>query len=191
MRVLYLTLCVLFFDQATKLAVKGVHLPALGVSCDGMSYGQSIPLVGDWLKITFIENPNMAFGLNIGGKVLLAVFAMLASLGIVVYLWKHRTSPFLLRSALALVLAGALGNLIDRVLYGVLFGYASLFNGNVVDFMDVDLFTFQIGSSGFKFWPIFNVADAAVSIGVVMLLIATRTLKPAPASAATPDVPHP
>ncbi len=191
MRVLLMTFAVFLCDQVTKLAVRGIDLPGIGLHVEGMSYGQSIPLLGDWLKITFIENPNMAFGLDIGGKSLLAAFAIIASLGIVVYLYMHRNGPTLLRVALALVLAGALGNLVDRVFYGVLFDYASWFQGNVVDFMDLDLFTLNFGASAFKFWPIFNVADAAVSIGVVMLLLASRPVKhPASATTASPTSSH-
>lgn len=186
MRVLYVTLVVFVLDQVSKLAVRGIDLPSLGISFQGMSYGESIPLIGRWLNLTFIENPNMAFGLDIGGKPLLAAFAIIASIGIVVYLHRHRTGPLVLRMALALVLAGALGNLIDRVFYGVLFGYGPLFQGNVVDFMDLDLFTITLGGGSFKFWPIFNVADAAVSIGVVLLLLASRPVKePAPSSPAS------
>jgi signal peptidase II len=146
-------------------------LPALGIIVEGMQYGQSIPLLGDWLKITYIENPHMAFGLDITGKLFLVFFSFAATIGMVLFLYKHRSGPMLLRLSLALIIAGALGNLIDRAFYGVLYGQAPLFYGNVVDFMDLDLFTITFSGSSFKFWPIFNVADAAVSVGVVMLLI--------------------
>ena len=171
MRILFVTLAVLLGDQITKLVVKGISLPALGITITGMNYGESIPVIGDWLKITYIENPNMAFGLDIAGKLFLVLFSFLASIGILVYLYRHRHAALLLRLSLALILAGALGNLIDRTFYGVWYGQAPLFYGNVVDFMDLDLFTVHLFGSSFKFWPIFNVADAAVSVGVVMLLI--------------------
>jgi signal peptidase II len=171
MRILFLSLAILFADQLTKLVVKGISIPALGIVVEGMQYGHSIPLIGDWLKITYIENPNMAFGLDIGGKLFLVIFAFIASIGIVVYLYRHREGNFYLRLALALILAGAVGNLIDRTFYGVWYGQAPLFYGNVVDFVDFDLFTFSVAGSSFKFWPIFNVADASVSVGVVLLLI--------------------
>ena len=171
LNVLYITLGVLILDQVTKLLVKGVSLPALGVSVYGMNYGESIHLLGDWLKITYIENPNMAFGIELGGKLFLTVFAIIASIAIVVLLWRHREERLLFRLSLALVLAGAVGNLIDRSFYPLLYGTGGLFEGNVVDFINFDLFSINLGSSSFKLWPIFNVADAAVSIGVVMLLI--------------------
>ncbi len=171
MRILFLSLGILFADQLSKLIVKGISLPALGIVIDGMRYGESIPVVGDWLKITYIENPNMAFGLDLGGKLFLVIFSLLASIGIVYYLYRHRNAKLLLRLSLAMILAGALGNLVDRTFYGVLYDTAPMFYGNVVDFLDIDLFTVHLGGGGFKFWPIFNIADAAVSVGVVMLLI--------------------
>jgi signal peptidase II len=177
MRVLFVTLAVYILDQFTKFAVKGISIPGLGIHWEGMSYAQSIHLIGNWCKITFIENPNMAFGFEFGGKVLLSVFAILASIGIVVYLYRNKQAPVALRVALALILAGAIGNLTDRVFYGLLYGYAPLFYGNVVDFIDLDLFTVAIGSGGFKFWPVFNVADCAVSVGVVLYIL---RFKPSP-----------
>lgn len=171
MRMLFLTLGILIADQVTKLVVKGVSIPALGLTIEGMNYGESIPVLGDWLNITYIENPKMAFGLDIGGKMLLVSVAFIASIGIILYLWRHREGNPWLRAALALILAGALGNLIDRTFYGWLYGSAPIFYGNVVDFIDFDLFTVTIGGGSFKFWPIFNIADAAVSVGVVVLLV--------------------
>ena len=171
MRILFLTLGILIADQMTKLIVKGMSIPALGITIEGMNYGESIPVLGDWLNITYIENPHMAFGLDIGGKLLLVSVAFIASIGIVIYLWRHRDGNPWLRAALALILAGALGNLIDRTFYGWLYGSAPIFYGNVVDFIDLDLFTVTIGGGSFKFWPIFNIADAAVSVGVVVLLV--------------------
>lgn len=171
MRVLYLTLGVLIADQVTKLLVKGISIPFLGIALEGMSYGESIPVFGDWFKITYIENPNMAFGLQFGGKPLLVSIAFLASVGIVVYLWRHRDGKPWFRVALALILAGATGNLIDRSFYGFIDGSAPIFQGNVVDFINFDLFTIDVFGSSFKFWPIWNIADAAVSIGVILLLI--------------------
>ncbi|MFA6233660.1 MAG: signal peptidase II [Bacteroidota bacterium] len=171
MRILFLSLGILFADQLTKLIVKGIAVPALGIAIEGMTYGESIPIFGDWLKITYIENPNMAFGLNLGGKLFLVIFSLIASIGIVYYLYRHRNAGVMLRLSLALILAGALGNLIDRTFYGMIYDTAPLFYGNVVDFVDFDLFTISFSGSSFKFWPIFNIADAAVSVGVVILLI--------------------
>lgn len=171
MRVLFLTIGILILDQVSKLLVKGVQLPSLGINLRGMNYGESVLLIDDWLKLTYIENPNMAFGLEIGGKLFLSVFAIVASIALIFYLYRHREAPLRFRGALALILAGAVGNLIDRVFYGALFNSAGYFQGNVVDFVNLDLFVVNLGSSAFKFWPIFNVADVAVSVGVVLLLV--------------------
>lgn len=186
LRIFYVTAGLLILDQVTKLLVKGVNLPSLGISHYGMTYGESIQLIGDWLKITYIENPNMAFGIEVGGKLFLTIFAMLASVAIVYLLWKYRAERTAFRLSLALVLSGALGNLIDRTLYPVLYGTGGFFEGNVVDFINFDLFMINLGSSSFKFWPIFNVADAAVSIGVVLLLIVGFPHKAAEAEAPVP-----
>ena len=186
MRVLYLTLCLFLLDQVSKLAVKGFSVSWLGLSHDGMQYGSSVPVFGDWFKITFIENPNMAFGFQVGGKIFLALFAIAASAGMVWYLWKNRHERLVIRVGIALILAGALGNLADRSLYGVLYGYAGWFEGNVVDFLDLDLFTMRFGDGAFKFWPIFNIADAAVSIGVVQLVLFGMKPKRSPNPAQLP-----
>jgi signal peptidase II len=174
MRVLYVSLLVLAADQLTKIFVKGIQLPALGLSVKGMSLGQSIPVIRDLVQITFIENPNMAFGLEFGGKILLSLFALAACIGMTYYLYRIRHDSFAKRLAIALILAGAFGNLTDRIFYGVLYGYAPLFHGNVVDFVDFNLFTINWGNFHFKFWPIFNVADASVSVGVLSFLFLQR-----------------
>ena len=75
-----------------------------------------------------------------------------------------------LKVSLAFILGGAIGNLIDRMLYGIFYGYAPLFYGHVVDFLDFDFFHFTLFGRTFDRWPIFNFADAAVTIGVVILL---------------------
>lgn len=170
MRILWLSFAILLADQVSKLLVKGVSIPVLGVMIEGMQYGESIHVLGDWLKITYIENPYMAFGIDIAGKLFLVVFSFLAAIGIFIFLYRNRQAAFPLRLSLALILAGAIGNLLDRTFYGLM-NDAPLFYGNVVDFINLDLFTIQFSSSSFKFWPIFNIADAAVSVGVVVLLI--------------------
>jgi signal peptidase II len=164
------TLVLLVLDQLTKLLVKGFDFSSLGLRVEGMHYGQSIALFGDWLKLTFVENPGMAFSIDLGGKAILPIFSALASVAILVYLHRQHNAPYLFRLSLSLILAGALGNLVDRAFYGLLDGTAPLLYGRVVDFIDVDLFTLSFGARSFKIWPIFNVADAAVSVGVVLLL---------------------
>lgn len=93
----------------------------------------------------------MAFGIKVGGQTFFTVFALLASAVIFIYILKARTEKIQLRIALALILGGAIGNLIDRFLYG-----------KVVDFIEVVIAETH--------WPIFNLADAAVTVGTALLL---------------------
>ncbi len=174
MRVLYLTVVVVLLDQAAKLLVKGVDIPFLNIYYAGIPLGASYPIFGDLLRLTFIENPGMAFGIDVGGKLFLTIFSIVASVGIFIYLYKIRTESLVIRIALALILGGAIGNLIDRVFYGVLFGDGSLFYGKVVDFIDVDFFNLDFLGFHISRFPVFNLADSAVSIGVVMLLVFHR-----------------
>ncbi len=174
MKVLYVTLGIVLADQITKILVKGFSIPFLGIVWEGMYYGQTIPLLGDIVRITYIENPGMAFGLNFGGKTFFALFSIIACIGIFWYLYTIRHERFRVRLPLALILGGAFGNLIDRVFYGVLYGEAPLFRGAVVDFIDVIFFNIDIFGYQMTRWPVFNIADSAVTIGVILLLIFHR-----------------
>ena len=171
MRVLYVTGIIVLIDQAAKLFIKGFDIPFLHLYHLGIPLGASYPVIGDFLRITFIENPGMAFGIDVGGKLFLTVFSILASIGIFFYLFKIRQEALVIRLALSLILGGAIGNLIDRVFYGVIFGEGSLFFGRVVDFIDVDFFNIDFLGYHINRFPVFNVADSSVSIGVVMLLL--------------------
>ncbi len=175
MRVLILSGIIVLTDQVSKLFVKGVTLPSLGISLDGMPYGSSKPLLGNFLRITYIENPGMAFGIDIGGKLFFSLFSILASVAILFYLYRAREESLGLRISLAMILGGAVGNLIDRVFYGVFFGTSSLFYGRVVDFLDLDFFNVSVLGYRLSRWPVFNVADAAVTVGVLLLLFFHRT----------------
>lgn len=187
MRVLVLSVLIVVSDQITKLMVKGISIPALGIHFEGMRYGSSTPVWGDFFRLTYIENPGMAFGIDLGGKLFFSIFSVLASGAILIYLFKARTEPLGFRLSLALILGGAIGNLIDRVFYGVIFNEAPLFYGKVVDFFDVDFFNISIGNYHLSRWPVFNIADAAVTVGVVLLLIFHRSTQNVPA-AAVPSV---
>jgi signal peptidase II len=155
--------------------VKGFSLPFLNLHHTGMELGASIAILGDALRLTYIENPGMAFGIDIGSRLFLTMFSSLASIGVFYYLYKIRDETLVVRASLALILGGAIGNLIDRIFYGVLFGDAPLFYGKVVDFVDVNFL--HLSSFG-----IFNLADAAVTTGVVLLLIFHRNLEQTNAS---------
>lgn len=174
MRVLYLTGCVIFLDQVSKLLVKGFTLPIFNYYHQGMQLGQSIPVIGNFLRLTFIENPGMAFGIEIGGRLFLVIFNIIASAGILYYIYISRTEPLIVRLTLALILGGALGNVIDRVFYGIIFGEAPLFYGKVVDFIDMDFFHIDFLAFHINRFAIFNVADSSVSIGIVLMLLFYR-----------------
>lgn len=170
MRVLWVTFSIVLVDQLSKLWVKGITIPFLGIEIQGMQYGQSVQVIGDFFRLTYIENPGMAFGIDVGGKLFFSLFSIALSAGIFYYLYRAREDNLGFRVALALILGGAIGNLIDRTFYGVLFADAPLFYGKVVDFFDVDFFNIHLFGYSLSRWPVFNVADAAVTVGILLLL---------------------
>lgn len=149
-----------------------------------MYLGQEFKIIGNWFIIHFTENNGMAFGMEFGGefgKLALSLFRILAVAGIgygLFYLVKHKYHRGLIINV-ALIFAGALGNIIDSTFYGLIYGYETLFHGRVVD-----MFYFPLVSGNFPSWfpiwggedfiffrPVFNLADAAISVGVVLILI--------------------
>ncbi|MBK8984331.1 MAG: signal peptidase II [Ignavibacteria bacterium] len=178
MRVLFLTFFIVIADQITKLMIKGISIPALGIHFEGMPYQTSKKVIGDFFKITFIENPGMAFGLQIGGKLFLSIFTILATILLIVFLYKNRNENLLLRLALAFILGGAIGNLIDRVFYGKIFSYAPIFYGRVVDFIHIDFPNFTIFGKTIYSWPIFNIADISVTVGFLLILFGYKKAFP-------------
>jgi signal peptidase II len=167
MRILWIAALAVFVDQLTKIVV-----------LQNMYRGQSIPLIGDWLKFTFTENPGMAFGISFGPRGMVTIFSILATLLILFYIYRvrHGYAPYV--ASLALILGGALGNIIDRVFYGLFLGYGPLFAGKVVDFIHVDLWRGFIpsgvpffGESYVALFPIWNVADMSIVAGVVGILV--------------------
>jgi len=166
-RVLFVSFLVVIVDQVSKLLVKGFSIPIINFQHNGMYEGERIRILGNFFRITFIENPGMAFGIDPGSnfKLWISIFSILASIGIIIYMFLMKKEKLSFRFSLALILGGAIGNLIDRLFYG-----------SVVDFLDVNFFHFTLFGKTFDRWPIFNVADAAVTIGILILLIFhTRT----------------
>ena len=168
---------VLLADQVLKTWIK-----------TSMYMGQEFKILGDWFIIHFTENNGMAFGLKFGGefgKLALSLFRIAAVAGIgygLHYLIQRKYHRGLI-SSVALIFAGALGNIIDSVFYGKIYDYAGWFHGRVVD-----MFYFPIFQGNFPSWvpiwggedfiffrPVFNIADAAISIGVVIILIFQKT----------------
>lgn len=176
MKVLILTFFIVLADQITKLYVKGIKIPLLGIDWEGMPYQSSIRVIGDFFKITFIENPGMAFGLQIGGKLFLSLFTIFATILLIFFLYKNRNEGFLLRLSLALILGGAIGNLIDRVFYGKIYGYAPYFYGRVVDFFHFDFPNFTVFGKTIYSWPIFNIADVSVTLGFLIILFGYKKI---------------
>jgi signal peptidase II len=175
MRFLWLSAVVVALDQVTKAAVLQFMASPTGVS-------RSIPIVGDWLRLTFTENPGMAFGITVGPPGTVAVLSLIATCLVAAYLYHIRNgyAPYLW--SLALIFGGAVGNIIDRVFYGVLLDYGTWFTGHVVDFIHVSLwrgFIPQavplIGGSYMELFPIWNVADMSIVLGVVGVLTFHRT----------------
>ncbi len=163
-------------DQITKLLVKGFSIG--GITIPGMQLYESIPVLGDFLRITYVENPGMAFGIEFGeGKIFLTFLSIAIAIAVFWYLWRlDDSAPVVLKIALMLILAGAIGNLIDRIFYGVLFGEAPLFYGKVVDFIDVEFPDFTLFGKHFTRWPVFNIADSCVTIGILLLLFSPSAL---------------
>lgn len=189
---LLIVFLVLLIDQILKVWVK-TH----------MYLGEEFSVLGNWFIIHFTENPGMAFGMEFGGgygKLFLSVFRIFAVLGIAWYLHKliKEKAPNLVIVSLSLILAGAIGNIIDSVFYGVLFsdslnqlasfmpqegGYTSLLHGRVVDMLYFPLIEGHFPSwspiwanEQFMFFrPVFNIADTAISFGVGILLVFQRS----------------
>lgn len=168
---------VLLADQVLKTWVK-----------TNMYLGQEFKIIGNWFIIHFTENNGMAFGLEFGGefgKLSLSLFRIAAVAGIgyaLHYLIQRKYHRGLILNV-ALIFSGAVGNIIDSVLYGKIYGYESWFHGRVVD-----MFYFPILQGNFPAWvpiwggedfiffrPVFNIADAAISVGVVIILIYQKT----------------
>lgn len=165
-----------------------------------MSLGQEFHILGDWFIIHFTENNGMAFGMEFGGeagKLALTLFRIVAVCAIgygVIHLVKHKYHRGLILNV-ALIFAGAMGNIIDSTFYGMIFsestyfqparlfpiegGYSSLFHGKVVDMFYFPIIEGTIpqwspiwsGENFIFFRPVFNIADAAISIGVIAILI--------------------
>ena len=193
--IIAIILLVLILDQWLKFYIK-----------TNFQYGQGFDILGlSWAKIHFVENEGMAFGITFGGsagKLFLSVFRIIM-VGVLAYMIRKLIlagESFGLLISFALIIAGALGNIIDSAFYGVCFtestyhgspaeflpaggGYAPFLFGHVVDMFYFPLIDTVLpdwvpfwGGESFRFFkPVFNVADAAISIGVVSILLFHRS----------------
>ena len=181
-------IAILLIDQAIKIWVK-----------TSMTLHESIHIT-DWFYISFIENNGMAFGMQLGSKIILSLFrvAAIAALGYFIWLEVGRKARTGYLVCLSMILAGAAGNLIDCMFYGLVFnnssefyqsyfvpfgtGYAPFLMGKVVDMFYFPLIETEwplwmpfVGGQHFVFFsPVFNFADASISVGVVLLLLFYR-----------------
>jgi len=171
MRIFWISGAVVLLDQITKAAV-----------LQFMYREQSIPLLGDWLRLTFTENPGMAFGITVGPPYTVPVLSLVATILVAAYVYqvRHDYGPY--RWSLAFILGGAIGNIVDRVFYGVLLDYGTYFTGHVVDFIHVSLWQGfiprgipVIGGSYLELFPIWNVADMSIVCGVVGVMLFHQT----------------
>lgn len=192
---LIIILAVIIIDQALKIWVK-THF-YLGETYE----------ITSWFKLSFIENNGMAFGWEIGSKLLLTLFRIALTALLIYYIWRIRNHAYIKRGyivCLALITAGAAGNIIDCAFYGVIFndpaapavatmfpdggGYGTLLHGRVVDMLYFPLFSWYwpdwmpwVGGERFLFFqPVFNFADAAISVGIIALILFYRKQLSAP-----------
>jgi signal peptidase II len=169
-KVLIISCLVLIVDQTSKLLVKGLAIHSIGLNLIGLFPGQRIPVISNIFDITFVENPGIAFGLDFGDtfKLLVSIFTMVACVLLVYILFKNRKKGLTLRISFALILGGALGNLFDRLFYGLIYGYAPMFYGRVVDFFDIRMFNIYLFHHMLGNY-VFNFADFSVTMGVILL----------------------
>ena len=201
---LLIVFLILVVDQVSKIYIK-LNFPLT-------LYGELPVFDLGWFKLLFIENKGMAWGATINdfipfisernGKLFLTLFRMVAVTFIFYWLYNSikQNANKLLVISLSLILAGAIGNIIDSVFYGYLFtnsyyniaqfspgnGYESFFYGHVVDMLQFPMFSWEwpnwipyFGGESFTFFePVFNIADSAISIGVGIMLVFNRKIYP-------------
>ena len=183
---------ILVLDQALKIWIKTT-----------MTLGQEIPVLGNWFVLHFTENEGMAFGLSFGGpagKLILSIFRIIAAAVIGYYIWhlSKKGASTGLMICFAFIMAGALGNIIDSAVYGLIFsqssyhspavlfpeggGYSSFLHGKVVDMLYFPIIDTTwpewvpyFGGQPFQFFrPVFNLADSSITTGVLALIIFQR-----------------
>jgi signal peptidase II len=176
-RFLIVTILSILADQISKTLVAIYLLP-----------GASVPVLGDFLRITFVHNPGGVFGTRLGNQ---NFYTLISILAIGVTLWfyfKIKGKENLLRLGLCLVLGGAVGNLIDRFRFG-----------QVVDFLDFDFFNINLPPKDILFfrfpgvsldrWPVFNLADSFILIGMVLIIIHLLFIQESPGAEGEISIP--
>ncbi|MFN4083834.1 MAG: lipoprotein signal peptidase [Bacteroidia bacterium] len=174
---LYIAILTIIFilvaDQLSKFYIK-----------TNFVLGEEVNVIGNWFKLHFTENYGMAFGFEFGGKtgkLFLTLFRIVFVFAIGWYVFGliKKTAPLNYILGWSLIIAGAVGNIIDSIFYGVWFGYDTWFHGRVVDMLYFPIiqttipewFPFWAGEEFEFFRPVFNIADSAISVGFVLILI--------------------
>lgn len=200
-RLCWIVLAVLLLDQVFKVYIK--------LNYSLTFYGSDAIIEWGWFRLLFVENKGMAWGARLNdilpfisdrtAKLMLSIFRLIAvtAIGFWIVRAVRLQAPKAQLLAVTFIFAGALGNIIDSVFYGVLFssssgqiatflpsdgGYAPLMFGHVVDMLQFPLFSLTwpewlplIGGNSFTFFePVFNIADSAISVGVILLLLQSR-----------------
>ena len=149
MRILFVSVLLVFADQISKILIR-----------INMSLYESIPVITNFFNLTYVTNDGMAFGINFPfGIYIFSTISLIFTIFLFWYLWTIKDSGIVIRTGVALIIAGAIGNLIDRI-----------FLGSVVDFLD-----FMIGS---YHWYVFNFADSYVTVGMGFILYDSFFLEP-------------
>lgn len=178
MKILFLSLILLLIDQISKVLVRGFSLPWFNINHNGLYPGESKPIINNVLHITLVENPGIAFGIDPGESLrdLILIITILTCIGFLAYLIFAKNADTKVKISVALILGGAAGNLFDRIFYGYFYNYSPLFQGNVVDFLDVRFFRlFIFGNIHGNY--VFNFADLSIFSGVFILIYLILSMK--------------
>jgi len=146
-----------------------------------MSIGEATPVLGNWFYLYFVENEGMAFGISFGeriGKIILSL-ARIGVVGFLIYylfsIIKKNQANWCVVSILSVIIAGALGNIIDCMFYGIIWNYSPFLLGRVVDMFYFKLFLvpewIPLWGGEYFFPAIFNIADSCVTIGIIAIII--------------------
>lgn len=157
-QMLFIVFALFGLDQFTKY-----------LTTQNMQLHEHIPIIGSFFQLTYVENPGMAFGLRMDNDLIFNALSLFALALVIYYFFKLKDEAFPLQLAISFIMSGAFGNLYDRFT-----------RGSVVDFLDVeffdiaipklDLILFTFPGYSMTRWPVFNVADMAVSAGIIIIL---------------------
>lgn len=173
MRVLFVSLIIIIIDQISKILVNGFTIPFVNIKHKGILPYFSVKIIDDFIKFTNVENPGIAFGWYFGDafKPFNTLLTLAAVAGLIYYLKRVKETDYKFRLGIAMVIGGAMGNLIDRIFYGVFYGYAPLLHGKVIDFIQVRIFDISLFGRNYNHLPIFNIADIGITFGVIFMFL--------------------